>query len=188
MWPHNRVRHSNATPFSLGTDLGSAPEWRSGIRHCVSVLEASLQTLVRFQAVSPWLGGAQLAQRRPGLASIVNKNMFLTDLPSFFFKIVIFLNSRNWECALFHHGKVNIEKWMYCKKKMDVSVSQLHVKPTTKISLSFYLYFPLWWHRVPSDSPNKFQMWGVESRVKKKKESGSSTWNVFSDVTVLPPR
>jgi hypothetical protein len=29
-----------------------APEWRSGLRHCISVLEESLQTLVRFQAES----------------------------------------------------------------------------------------------------------------------------------------
>uniref|UniRef100_A0A4W5KKP3 Protein-serine/threonine kinase n=1 Tax=Hucho hucho TaxID=62062 RepID=A0A4W5KKP3_9TELE len=28
-----------------------APKWRSSLRHCISVLEASLQTLVRFQAV-----------------------------------------------------------------------------------------------------------------------------------------
>ena len=27
-------------------------EWHSGLRHCISVLEASLQTLVRSQAVS----------------------------------------------------------------------------------------------------------------------------------------
>ncbi|XP_070295983.1 AT-rich interactive domain-containing protein 4B-like [Salvelinus sp. IW2-2015] len=51
------------------------PEWRSGLRHCISVLEASLQTLVRFQAVSqlPVIGspiGHQLAQRHPGLAGI----------------------------------------------------------------------------------------------------------------------
>ena len=29
-----------------------APEWRSGLRHCISVLEAALQILVEFQAVS----------------------------------------------------------------------------------------------------------------------------------------
>jgi hypothetical protein len=29
-----------------------APEWRSCLRHCISVLEVSLQTLVRSQAVS----------------------------------------------------------------------------------------------------------------------------------------
>ena len=28
-----------------------APEWRSGLRHCISVLEASVQTLVRSRAV-----------------------------------------------------------------------------------------------------------------------------------------
>jgi hypothetical protein len=28
------------------------PKWCSGLRHCISVLEASLQTLVWFQAVS----------------------------------------------------------------------------------------------------------------------------------------
>ena len=28
------------------------PEWRSGLKHCFSVVEASLQTLVRCQAVS----------------------------------------------------------------------------------------------------------------------------------------
>ena len=33
-------------------ELNVAPEWRSGLRHCISVLEVSLQTLVRFQAVS----------------------------------------------------------------------------------------------------------------------------------------
>ena len=34
-----------------GEMLG-APEWRCGLRHCISVLEESLQTLARFQAVS----------------------------------------------------------------------------------------------------------------------------------------
>jgi hypothetical protein len=29
-----------------------APEWRSGLRHCISVLEESLQTLILLQAVS----------------------------------------------------------------------------------------------------------------------------------------
>ena len=28
------------------------PEWRSGLRHCISVLEASLQTMARFKATS----------------------------------------------------------------------------------------------------------------------------------------
>ena len=59
-----------------------APEWRSGLRHCISMLEASLQTLIRFQAVSqravigspigrhtigPTLSGLGLGQGRPSL-------------------------------------------------------------------------------------------------------------------------
>ena len=44
-----------------------APKWHSGLRHCILVLVTSLQTLVRFQAVSqPAVGGAQLAQHHPG--------------------------------------------------------------------------------------------------------------------------
>ncbi|XP_064864867.1 intraflagellar transport protein 172 homolog isoform X2 [Oncorhynchus nerka] len=30
----------------------SSTEWRGGLRHCISVLEASLQNLVRFQAIA----------------------------------------------------------------------------------------------------------------------------------------
>ena len=30
---------------------GTAPEWCSGLRHCISVLEVSLQTLVQSRAV-----------------------------------------------------------------------------------------------------------------------------------------
>jgi hypothetical protein len=32
--------------------MARPPEWRSGLRHCITVLEASLQPLVRFQTVS----------------------------------------------------------------------------------------------------------------------------------------
>ena len=37
---------------SYANILFGAPEWRSSLRHCISMLEASLQTLVRSRAVS----------------------------------------------------------------------------------------------------------------------------------------
>lgn len=47
-----------------------APEWRNGLRYCISVLEASLQTLVRFQAVSqPAVIGSPIGRRTIGPAS-----------------------------------------------------------------------------------------------------------------------
>ena len=33
-----------------------APEWRSGLRHCISVLEMSLQFDSRLYHIQPWLG------------------------------------------------------------------------------------------------------------------------------------
>ena len=67
-------------------------EWHSGLRHCISVLEASLQTLVRFLAVSQSaVIGSPIGRRTIGPESlgfgrekavIVNKNLLLTDLPS----------------------------------------------------------------------------------------------------------
>jgi hypothetical protein len=56
------------------------PEWRSGgLRHCISVLEASLQTLVRSQAVSqPAVIGRPIGWRTIGPAS----SMFGRDRPS----------------------------------------------------------------------------------------------------------
>jgi hypothetical protein len=74
------------------------PEWRSGLRHsvleCFSVLEESLQNLVRSWAVSqPTVIGSPIGRHTIGPASyglgfglgrpfIVNKNLFSTDLPS----------------------------------------------------------------------------------------------------------
>ncbi|KAM9485859.1 nucleoporin NUP35-like isoform 1-T1 [Salvelinus alpinus] len=47
-----------------------APEWYSGLRHCISSLEALLQTLVRVQAVSqPAVIGSPIGQRTIGPAS-----------------------------------------------------------------------------------------------------------------------
>ena len=41
-----------------------APEWRSSLRHCISVQEASLQSLVRIQAVShPAVIGSPIGRR-----------------------------------------------------------------------------------------------------------------------------
>ena len=40
------------------------PEWCSGLRHCIAVLEASLQTTVQSQAVSqPALPGCPIVRR-----------------------------------------------------------------------------------------------------------------------------
>jgi hypothetical protein len=47
-----------------------APEWCSGLRYCISVLEASLQTLVRSRAVSqPVVIGNPIGQCTIGPAS-----------------------------------------------------------------------------------------------------------------------
>ena len=47
-----------------------APEWCSGLRHCISVQEASLQTLVSFQAVSQLaVIGSPIERRTIGPAS-----------------------------------------------------------------------------------------------------------------------
>ncbi|CDQ62349.1 unnamed protein product [Oncorhynchus mykiss] len=47
-----------------------APEWRSGLRHCISVQEASLLYLVRIQAVShPTVIGSPIGRRTIGPAS-----------------------------------------------------------------------------------------------------------------------
>ena len=47
-----------------------APEWHSGLRHCISVLDASLQSLVRFQAVSQLdVIGSSIEQHTIGPAS-----------------------------------------------------------------------------------------------------------------------
>ena len=45
--PPSQPGDSNQQPFSYRT-----AEWRSGLRHYISVLEGSLQTLVRSRAVS----------------------------------------------------------------------------------------------------------------------------------------
>ena len=37
---------------SLAKSAGPPSEWRSGLKHCIAVLEASLQSQVRSQAVS----------------------------------------------------------------------------------------------------------------------------------------
>ena len=67
----NRLKHSQSTMCYLSAftvfpnprpfefvfiltyhSIWRAPKWRSGLRHCISVLEASLQTLVRSWAVT----------------------------------------------------------------------------------------------------------------------------------------
>ena len=62
-----------AVESDLKTDENTpygAPEWLSGLRHCISVLEASLQTLVRFQAVSQLaVIGSPIGRRTIGPAS-----------------------------------------------------------------------------------------------------------------------
>ena len=54
-WESHRAAH-NCSGFGLIVihfpHQSGAPEGRSGLRHCISVLEASLQTLVRSWAVS----------------------------------------------------------------------------------------------------------------------------------------
>ena len=45
------IQEECAVVTSVEVSLG-APECRSGLRHCISVPEVSLQTLVEFQAVS----------------------------------------------------------------------------------------------------------------------------------------
>ena len=50
--------------MEVATLIPRPHEWRSGLRHCISVLEASLQTLVQFQAVSQ---PAVIVPRRMGL-------------------------------------------------------------------------------------------------------------------------
>jgi hypothetical protein len=53
------------------------PEWYSGLRHCIAVLEASLQTWLepRMCHNQPWRGvpkgSAQFAQRHPGWLSLL---------------------------------------------------------------------------------------------------------------------
>ena len=51
-------------------------EWSSGPRHCISVQEVSVQSLVQIQAESHLagigspMGGVHLAQRHPGLVGV----------------------------------------------------------------------------------------------------------------------
>ena len=42
----------NINKIECGCLATQTPEWPSGLRHCISVQEMSLQSLVRFQAVS----------------------------------------------------------------------------------------------------------------------------------------
>jgi hypothetical protein len=52
-----------------GRDIYWASEQRSGLRHCISVLKASLQAPVRFQAVSqPAVIGSPIGQHTIGPA------------------------------------------------------------------------------------------------------------------------
>ena len=73
--------------------VGWAPEWRSGLRHCISVQELSLYYLLQIQALShPAVIGSPIGRRTTGTASsgvgpggmagIVNEHLFLTDSPS----------------------------------------------------------------------------------------------------------
>ena len=62
---------SHYTPFKPFNTIPGAPEWCSGLRHCISVLEASLQTVVRFQAVSQLaVIGSPIGQCTIGPASL----------------------------------------------------------------------------------------------------------------------
>uniref|UniRef100_A0AAZ3Q813 Kinesin-like protein n=1 Tax=Oncorhynchus tshawytscha TaxID=74940 RepID=A0AAZ3Q813_ONCTS len=67
---------AHAMSISMGTSTVheancSCPEWRSGLRHCILVLEASLQTLVRFQAVSqPAMIGSPIGRHKISPASL----------------------------------------------------------------------------------------------------------------------
>ena len=46
-----------------------SPEWLSGLKHCISVQEVPLQSVVRFQAVSqPAVIGSPIGQRTIGPA------------------------------------------------------------------------------------------------------------------------
>jgi hypothetical protein len=59
------------------------PKWCSGLRHCISVHEALLQFMVKIQAVAHLVMiGSPIGRPTLDLAVIVNKNLFLTDLPS----------------------------------------------------------------------------------------------------------
>jgi hypothetical protein len=56
----------NVFTFNLfiGVSPRWAPEWRSGLRHCISVQEASLQSLVQIQAAShPAVIGSPIGRR-----------------------------------------------------------------------------------------------------------------------------
>lgn len=58
-----------------------APKWRRGLRHCISVQEMSLQSLIHIQGEAHLtVIGSPIAQRqiRPGYA--VTVNVFLIDL------------------------------------------------------------------------------------------------------------
>ena len=53
IWSHDMMHREELPAKELSTELGDRPLRHSGaLRHCISVLEASLQTLVQFQAVS----------------------------------------------------------------------------------------------------------------------------------------
>jgi hypothetical protein len=60
-YKHNMAAAQNMVQTLLGTDNGTrarrrkqymAPEWRRDLRHCIAVLEVSLQNLIRSWAVS----------------------------------------------------------------------------------------------------------------------------------------
>ena len=68
----NQIRHANQqNSFRLGH---RAPHWRSGLTHCVSVHRG----VTAVTGLNP--ESHRVAQCRPGLAVIVNKNLFITDL------------------------------------------------------------------------------------------------------------
>jgi hypothetical protein len=74
--PHSAVTHMYSPTGESQNRTGrstasmSAPEWRNGLRHCISVLEESLQTLVRSQALSqPAVIGSPIGRRTIGPAS-----------------------------------------------------------------------------------------------------------------------
>jgi hypothetical protein len=85
------------------------PEWCSGLKHCISVQEVSLQSLVQIQAVSHLavigspIGWCTIG---PGLLVIVNKNLFLTDLPSSINILLRDLISMADKQAIFKHLRV----------------------------------------------------------------------------------